>query len=241
MTEFIDIVVSVLLQDILEGCNMTGITITKDIEKFDYKKVKKCYYGKCHDALNGEWINWWLVKTKNSHERRIINPAIQAVYNGKKCIADILFCERDDRSKSYKVLGVAEVENNHHKYLDKLKSLNAYIFAKGAKKKMEKFPDLKFVLLSTRLKTDKDGYATDLHFELYEDIKEKIIKYSLKSEVYWIYYQMKLKPHPDDSPDEMFDVDYLKNYDKFWYSHSFEDKPDYLIVRNGKIIKEMSQ
>lgn len=205
--------------------------ITKAIEKFDYNKVTNCYYGKCHEALNGEWINWWLGKTKKSHKRRIINPAIQASYYGNYT-ADILFCERDNRSKSFKALGVAEVENNPNKYLYKLKSLNAYIFAKG-KNFEEKFPDLEFVLLSTRQQTDKEGYITDSHFKLYEAIKEKIIEYSEKSDVYWIYYQMKLKSHPDESPDETFDIDYVKDVEKFWYKYSFEEKPDYLIVRKG--------
>lgn len=209
-------------------------------ETFDYNRVKNCYYGKCHEALNGEWINWWLGKPKKSYERRIINPAIQANFRGKKYIADILFCERDNRSKSYKALGVAEVENNHYNYLNKLDSLNAYIFTKGKNSEI-KFPDLEFVLLSTRQQTDKQGYSTDLHYELYEDIKEKIIGISEKSDVYWIYYLMKFKSHPDESPDETFDIDYVKDAEKFWYKYSFEEKPDYLIVRKGKLIKEVSQ
>jgi len=48
----------------------------------------------------------------------------------------------------------------------------------------EEIPDWEFVLLSTRQQTDKDGYITDLHFKLYEDIKAKIIDYSEKSDVY---------------------------------------------------------
>ncbi len=211
--------------------------IKKIFDKFNYNKVCNCYYGKCHDALIGEWINWWLVRTKKSNYRRIINPAIKA----SNYTADILFFERDNRSKSYKALGVAEVENNAKEYLNKLKHLNAYIFAKG-KNYEKKFPDLKFVLLSTRQQTDKEGYITPLHDTLYENIKEKIIKYSEKSpDVYWIYYQMKFKSHPDSSPDETFDIDYVKDVEKFWYTYSFDDQPDYLIVRNGEKIKEVSQ
>ncbi len=213
--------------------------IKKAIDKFDYNNVTKSYYGKCHEALIGEWVNWWLRKTKKSSERRIINPAIQASYYGNYT-ADILFCERDNRSKSYKALGVAEVENEPNKYLYKLKSLNAYIFSKG-KKREQKFPDLEFVLLSTRQKIDKEGNITNFHFNLYEAIKEQIINYSEKSDVYWIYYQMKLKSHPYESPDETFDIDYLRDAEKFWYAYSFEDKPDYLIVRKGKLIKEVPQ
>ena len=207
--------------------------ITKMIDEFDYEKVTNCYYGKCHDALIGEWINWWLVNTKKSNERRIINPAIRASYYGNY-FADVLFFERNNESKSYKAIGVAEIENNLSKYLSKLKSLNAYIFAKEINSN-KKFPDLKFVLLSTILKTDEEGNATDLHYDAYEELKHKIKHYSKKSkDIYWIYYQMKLKKYAD--PDEKFDVD-----DRFWYSHSFADKPDYFIAKNGKTIKEVIQ
>lgn len=214
--------------------------ITKYIEKFDYNRVTHCYYHtKCHDALIGEWIHWWLVKTKKAHKRRIINPAIQASYYGNYT-ADILFCERDDRSKSYKALGVAEIENNPHKYLTKLKSLKAYISAKG-KNHERKFPDLKFVLLSTRQTADKEGYTTDSHFKLYKQIKEKVIRYSQESDVYWIYYQLKTQRNPDESPDETFNIDYVKDAEKFWYNYSFKGKPDYLIARRGNLIKEVAQ
>ncbi|MCZ7403644.1 MAG: hypothetical protein O8C67_01750, partial [Candidatus Methanoperedens sp.] len=88
--------------------NLRGIK--KLFDEFDYKKVTKCFYGKCHEALIGEWINWWLENTKGNRKRRIINPAMQANYYGNFS-ADLLFCERDNRSKSYKAIGVAEVEN----------------------------------------------------------------------------------------------------------------------------------
>ncbi len=114
--------------------------ITKMIKDFDlnYNRVTKCYYGKCHEALIGEWINWWLENSEKSHKRRIINPAMQASYYGKY-YGDLLFCERDNRSKSYKCVGVAEIENTMKHYLSKLKSLNAYIFAEGANNNIEDY------------------------------------------------------------------------------------------------------
>jgi len=34
--------------------------------------------------------------------------------------------------------------------------------------------------------------------------------------MFMIYYQMKFKSHPNESPDEAFDIDYLRDADKFW-------------------------
>ncbi len=98
------------------------------------------------------------------------------------------------------------------------------------------------MLLSTRQEVDEEGYTTEPHFSVFEKLRNKIIEYSKKSkDVYWIYYQMKLKRHSDEFPDEPFDIDYVEDVDRFWYYYSFEDKSDYLIARNGKIIRDLSR
>lgn len=217
--------------------------ITEMIKNFNYNRVNNCYYGKCHEALIGEWINWWLENGEKSHERRIINPAVQAYYNGRKYYGDLLFFEKNNKSKSYKAVGVAEIENPKSKYLSKLlsklKSLNAYIYAKGVNNQ-KKFPDLEFVLLSAIQVVDEEGFITNSHLALYEKLRKKIIEYSKSKEsegVYWIFYQMKLKKHPEFT-DDSFDIDYVEDVETFWYYYSFEDKPNYLIAKNGKIIRK---
>jgi hypothetical protein len=208
--------------------------IPKMISRFDWRNIERSIYGRAHDVIIGEWAHWWLkYSRRDKHKRRIINPAIKATYRKKNYIADILFCEKDNRGTFYKVLGVAEIENNRKKYLYKVDALRAYEKGKGRKEDI-KFPHLRFAILCTRFILKSDDYRKE-DLKLINKIENKMQRYSKNSKMTWIFYNLYLKKFGDDKPDDDFYIDYLEGYRRFWYTYSFKGKPDCVIFKNGHL------
>lgn len=114
----------------------------KDFKKLPYKRLPYMW-GRCHEALIGFWIDWWF----SLNGKKLINNPGRKIqdHNSRWRTADIFFCKHK-LNEIYNVVGIAEVENNRSKWLEKLETLKAYIDTKVEKNK--KFPSLDFVLLS---------------------------------------------------------------------------------------------
>ena len=221
---------------------MTGFCreIMKDVirmvENFKIKRFCETIYGyNPHSAIIGEWIRWWLrdSRLRERKMRRIINPAIAITYRKKRVIADLLFAEQARRdSDFFKVLGVAEVENNSSEFLKKLRHLSFYEQI-DTEREDRKFPDLKFSLLcckTTRKRVDEEVMTE-------ADLIEKLVKdskmYSRNSELYWILYLLK---YTRVEADYSFRVrDYVQGYPQFWYSSSFCGG-EFYIHKDGKLL-----
>jgi len=209
--------------------------IIKMVKKFNIKRICETVYGyKPHSAIIGEWIRWWLKDSWLDKERmrRIINPAIGVTYRKKRVFADLMFAEQARRnSKFFKILGVAEVENNRSKFPEKLRSLSFY---EQIHKETEdrKFPDLKFGILCCRIKEREDSTETDLIKNLVKECR----MYSRNSEVYWVLYLLK---YGKAEADYSFRVrNYVKGYPRFWYGSSFFGSTLY-IHRGGNLIAHL--
>ena len=210
--------------------------IIKMIENFKIKRFCETIYGyNPHSAIIGGWVRWWLKDSRlgEKRERRVINPAIGMTYRKKRVFADLLFAEQARRdSYFFKVLGVAEVENNSSRFLEKLRALSLY---EQLHKEREdrKFPDLKFNLLcckTTRKRVDQKVMDE-------ADLIEKLVKESemcsRNSDLRWILYFLK---YTRVETDYSFRVqDYVQGYQQFWYSSSFFGS-EFYIHKDGKLL-----
>jgi hypothetical protein len=116
--------------------------IESELRKLDFSRLP-FIWGKAHSALIGFWIDWWF----SLHNNGLVNePGREAMtIGGKKRFADVYFAKMGHQKK-FKILGIAEIENNKNKWLEKLETLGMH-----AKAKLDgnlKFPSLRFVILS---------------------------------------------------------------------------------------------
>jgi len=212
--------------------------IIEMVESFKIKRLCETIYGyKPHDAIIGEWIRWWLSDSRlgEAKRRRIINPAI-AMTQKKKRVADLLFAEqaRTD-SDFFKILGVAEIENNSSEFFQKLRVLSLYEQA-NRERRNRKFPDLKFSVLCCRIWMilDDQEDMRPRKANLIEDLATKSKMYSKDSDLYWILYLLK---YAEVEIDHSFRVkDYVEGYRRFWYSRSFLGS-EFYIHKNGELQK----
>ncbi|MFQ5887538.1 MAG: hypothetical protein ACE5HY_02445, partial [Candidatus Hydrothermarchaeales archaeon] len=186
----------------------------------------------------GEWINWWLIHSKLSkEERRVINPGVAARYRGERRHADILFLEkykaREKNKREYRVLGVAEVENNNTEaqLKNKLKSLKFYVKDKR-KNRGYRFPHLKFVLLSTHFEEEKLNKLK----EVIKKLKE-LSETTSRPKITWILYVAKKEEIDEDDEIAIDGYAIDKSLKRFYYSFSYLGEPDFILIRNGRIKK----
>lgn len=192
--------------------------VIADLSKYDFSRIFQ-FKGRCHEALIGEWINWWF-NQKNEH-LMICNPARQSKQGPRKFIADILFLERFQGDSHYQVKGVAEIENSADKIFDKIKSLSSY--EKYTVRGYNVYPDLKFAVLC---------YTMDHENPLREKIIQKIYLTSQSSNLLWItctiYKRIK------DDPEYLIHMpEYVKDADYFYYRKNFESV-NIRYIKNGK-------
>jgi hypothetical protein len=198
--------------------------ISKMVESFKIRKFSNSVFGfNPHDATIGEWIKWWLTDSKRGEERkrRVINPAMLASFRRKRVFADILFAEETIAgAENYRILGVAEIENNKDKLMKKLENLLVYEEA-ATETREKKFPDLKFALLCAKMDYDyhenEEFSAKERH--LLNRLIEKMQEISKKSRLYWILYLLVSCRVEEDATFRV--KDYVKGYERFWYESSF--------------------
>lgn len=210
--------------------------IIQMVEKFNVKRLRETIYGyRPHNAIIGEWVRWWLRDSRlgEKRKRRIIDPAVGITYRKKRAHADLLFAEQARKdSEFFKILGVAEIENNSSKFLKKLRNLSFYEQT-NKDREDRKFPDLKFSVLCCRIRKPVNREnVKDV------DLVEKLVKeskmYSRKSEIYWILY---LLEYTRADEDYSFRVrDYAKGYPRFWYNSSFFGS-EFYIHKDGKLLE----
>lgn len=181
-----------------------------------------------HNAIISQWARWWIEDTSENAERGVFDEAISC--EGKRR-ADIMFLEKS-LDNFFEIKGIAEIENNinddENKYLEKLETLKIY------DEMTEKFPDLKFVILSTIMVIDNKNSYLDYFTELLEETK----KYSKDSCIYWIIYIIKIIENRKD-PREFNVSDKVKGYPRYAWYHEYENQGAYVILQDGiEIIKE---
>jgi len=218
------------------------------IKNFDYKRLNKSVYGGAHDAIIGEWINWWVKYCLNDKKgiiHSIINPAMQASFRGKPYFADILFVEHSEKidigkdsdgvtRQFYRVVGVAEIENDNslEKLKHKVNSLSAYENCRDKKRRI-KFPDLEFGILCTYY-LDED--LKERRYEI-RRIKEYMKQKSKFSNMQWVLYILKKQKLDDDYFFRVTGYARDPSSKSFYYGESFLGKPKYYIFWRGRQLR----
>ena len=222
---------------------ITILKLQSYISKFKYGRLNKYIYGGAHDAIIGEWIRWWItdtIKGKKGIIHSIINPAMEAKYRGQKYHADVLFAEHVEKKDKgpdvngikrdfFRIVGVAEIENNNRIETLKRKVNSLYAYEKCRDKNRRiKFPDLDFTILCTY-------YLEDSNKQHEVSVIINYIKtISKKSKLKWVFYVLN-KAHIDE--DYFFRVtgyavDSMRK--SFYYGRSFFGKTRYYIIYRGK-------
>ena len=208
------------------------------VENFKIKRLCETIYGyKPHSAIIGEWVKWWLRDSRFGEikKRRIINPAIAITHRKKRKFADLLFTEQARiGAEFHKILGVAEIENNSSKFLERLRVLSLYEQT-NREREVRKFPDLKFCVLCcrTRMILDDQEVMRARKTKLIEELLRKSKIYSRDSEMHWVLYLLK---YGEVEVDHSFRVkDYAAGYPRFWYSYSFLGS-EFYIHKDGELL-----
>lgn len=178
-----------------------------------------------HNAIISQWARWWIEDTKEEGVERGVFDEATACESGKR--ADLMFLEKS--SGIFKIRGVAEIENKGEKYLEKLETLKEY------DDMTVRYPDLKFVILSTIMIIDRNNKTKDYFSPLFEEAK----KYSKDSNLSWIIYILRISENcqtprlcrvPDTSRDP-------EDYKLDWNYFEYENKGSYVILEKGIEIK----
>ena len=156
------------------------------IREYDWEPLSKVH-AEAHSATIGYWVDWWIKQYPK--EGRVIEPARKVKIEKIGRLADIEFVGFD--GKKWRSVGVGEIENNHSKLCDKLKTLHLY-------EKCGKFRNLKFALLCTYAVIDEKGNVSvkkAIRRKVLKNIK-RAVKYarelSRKSGLYWVIYILKI-------------------------------------------------
>lgn len=203
--------------------------VLTSLADYDFIRVLRMK-GSCHDALIGELANWWFSRDIVS---MICNPARSSKAGSRRYIADLLFLELPEDSDYYEVKGVAEVENNERKFMDKLKSLMSY--ENYVKQGLKAYPDLEFAILCYTLNIPND--------ELAHKIYSKIFEISQDSSLLWIACEIDIDNSLRDENKKEADYsihmpNYVKGYDYFFYYRNFSSVILYGI-KNGEQVGEI--
>jgi hypothetical protein len=200
-------------------------SILKSLRKYDFQRILRMK-GSCHDAIIGEWISWWLNQNING---MICNPARGSKLGNRRCIADLLFLEQFQGFDYYEVKGVAEIENNENKFIDKVKSLASY--ENYVKRGSKVYPSLEFAILCHTLNLPND--------ELAEKIYGRILEVSEGSNLLWIICEIGSLLRDNKEADySIFMPNYVKGVDCFFYFRNFGSVIFYSI-KNGKQIEDI--
>lgn len=200
-------------------------SIVESLKQYDFLRILRMK-GKCHDALIGEWINWWLGQ---SIDGLICNPARGSRSGSRGYIADLLFLERFEGFEYYEVKGVGEVENSHKKIMDKIDSLASY--EKYTRQGSSAYPNLEFAILCCTLDVPND--------ELVEKIYDKVLQVSENSGLLWIICEISRPLSNREKHDySIYMPNYVKGYDRFFYNRNFNSAILYF-MKNAKQMQDV--
>lgn len=204
-----------------------GMNITEMVELFQKNRVPYLRNHilnppNNHNAIISQWGRWWIEDTNDlGSNRGIFDEAIGC--EGRR--ADIMFLEQS-ADKIFEIKGVAEIENNSNtdddKYREKLNTLTLY------DKSTEKFPDLKFAILSALIVIDKNNtVAKDLFTPLLEDIRN----HSKGSRLSWIIFI--LFQVPPTTEYQQVNIPHKSGYDSTIFGRYMQEGA-YAIFKEGK-------
>lgn len=177
--------------------------ILQSLETYEFRVTKM--KGRCHDALVGEWINWWLGQNVES---MICNPARSSKSGSSRYVADLLFLEKFGRSFHYRVTGVAEIENIESKISEKMKTLQSY--ESYTKRGHNVYPDLEFAILCYTQNVPND--------ELVEKVYHETLRASCSSSLLWIVCELGNAAYKEEELDYRIRMpNYVNGYDYFRY------------------------
>jgi len=184
------------------------------------------FKGRCHDALIGEWVSWWLGRSGDS---MICNPARGSRSGSRRYIADLLFLERFEGSEYYEVKGIGEVENNQGKFMNKIDSLASY--EKYTKQGSNVYPNLEFAILCYTLNIPND--------ELAQSIYDRVLQVSENSGLLWIVCEIGRSLSSEERNSySIYMPNFVKGYDRFSYCRNFSSAVLYF-VKNAKQIQDV--
>lgn len=201
-----------------------------------------------HDALIGQWERWWNEDTIAKKNVRAIQPR-EAAYIKKKRgkhihknrrIADIMFLEKVNK-KEFGIKGIAEIENDRKKLEEKVETLKSYEGTKLSGK--TRYPCLRFGVLCTVIKLrhdSQDGFVMDNNVwdTYYAPAIKKMIAYSQKSKMDWIFYALYSVPSSEEKSSikgQFKDKDGA--HDSYFWKRRYYTEGDFLVIRHGKIIR----
>ena len=197
--------------------------ILESMKRHDFIRIFR-FRGRCHEALIGEWINWWFEQKKING--MICNPARCSKSVSRRFFADILFLEQFEGEEHYEVKGVAEVENSEKKIIDKIESLKSY--EKYTRRGALAYPDLEFAILCYALATPNETLS--------DEIYSKILQVSKRSNLLWIVceigkglYNKKTVNYTIHMPN------YVKSADYFFYYRNFDSVILYFSKKSKRI------
>lgn len=186
---------------------MSELDLEKEIQTYNWKKLMNIRGG-AHDAIIGSWINWWINVDVKKH--MVLNPPHKV--GGK--LADILFL-RGDKEYLYHPVGVAEVENNPEKWMEKIETLKAY---------WKRYSNLKCITFLLLCITTNPRYEEKFK-ELLEHIKElsEIVKAT------WILYRLDIGRRQND-------IHLIVREDEMVWSYDYVTKGKAYVIRKGQIL-----
>jgi len=182
------------------------LNLQKELQRFDWKKLAKVR-GAAHDAIVGAWIDWWINIDVNKH--MVLNPPHKV--DGK--MADIMFLRRDEEY-FYDPIGVAEVENNPEKWMEKIETLKDYWKIYSSQKRML------FLLLCV---TTNPQYE-----ERFEELMEHIKAISKTMEITWVLYRLDVGGWKND-------IHAIVREDEMVWFYNYIMKGKAYMIKNGKI------
>ena len=198
--------------------------IIESMKKNDFIRIFR-FRGRCHEALIGEWINWWF---EQKIDGMICNPARCSKLVSRRC-ADILFLKQFEREEHYEVKGVAEVENSKKKIIYKIESLKSY--EKYTRRGALAYPDLEFAILCYALATPNETLSDEIH--------SKILQVSKRSNLLWIVCEIGKGLYNKETVNYSIHMpNYVKSADYFFYWRNFDSVILYF-SKKGKQIGEI--
>lgn len=184
------------------------------------------FKGRCHDALIGEWINWWL---ERSDDGMICNPARGSRSGSRRYVADLLFLERFEGFECYEVRGIGEVENSRRKFMHKIDSLASY--EKYTRQGSNVYPNLEFAILCYTLDIPND--------ELAQSIYDRVLQVSENSGLLWIVCEIgRSLTNEERNSYCIYMPHFVKGCDRFSYCRNFSSAVLYF-VKNAKQIQDV--
>lgn len=182
-----------------------AIDLTKEFQNFDWKKLSKVR-GKAHEGIIGEWISWWIEIDSQNH--MVFNPAPYAENRS----ADIVFLR--NVKGYYFPFGVAEVENNPKKWMEKLNTLTVY------EKQYSKLETLGFLLLCVTTRSADE--------EKFRKLVQQAMNISKDSELNWILYRLTKIPWKKDT------CPIVRENEMVWFYESIVNGESF-VIKSGKV------